>query len=242
VFVGFALFGSVYLLPAYLGQVQHYNAEQIGKVLAWTGLPQLLLIPLVPKLMQRFDIRYIAFIGMSIFALSSFMNTAMSPDYAGDQLFIPNLIRAVGQALMLAPLSAISLGSVAPQDAAAASGISNMMRNLGGAVGTAMLATIVTKREQFHSNIIGQSVNLGREEVRARIAQMTDYFMAHGTTDPAGARHEAIVALGKLVKQQAYVMAFSDTFAVIGIVLVLAGIAILLTGKPKGAAGAGGGH
>ena len=242
VFVGFALFGSVYLLPAYLGQVQHYNAEQIGKVLAWTGLPQLLLIPLVPKLMQRFDIRYIAFIGMSIFALSSFMNTAMSPDYAGDQLFIPNLVRAVGQALMLAPLSAISLGSVAPQDAAAASGISNMMRNLGGAVGTAVLATIVTKREQFHSNIIGQSVNLGREEVRGRIAQMTDYFMAHGTTDPAGARHEAIVALGKLVKQQAYVMAFSDTFAVIGIVLVLAGIAILLTGKPKGAAAADGGH
>ena len=78
VFVGFALFGSVYLLPAYLGQVQRYNAEQIGAVLAWTGLPQLLLIPLVPKLMQRFDIRYIAFAGMSIFAVSSFMNTTMS--------------------------------------------------------------------------------------------------------------------------------------------------------------------
>ena len=62
--VGFALFGSVYILPAYLGQVQGYNAEQIGNVLAWTGLPQLLLIPLVPKLMQRFDARYIAFIGI----------------------------------------------------------------------------------------------------------------------------------------------------------------------------------
>ena len=185
VFVGFALFGSVYLLPAYLGQVQHYNAEQIGGVLAWTGLPQLILIPLVPKLMQRFDIRYIAFAGMSIFAISSFMNTAMSLDYSGDQLFIPNIVRAIGQALMLAPLSAISLGSVAPQDAAAASGISNMMRNLGGAIGTAVLATIVTKREQFHSNIIGQAVDLGREEVRARIAQTTDYFTAHGMTDPA---------------------------------------------------------
>ena len=74
VFLGFALFGTVYLLPAYLGQVQHYNAEQIGTVLAWTGLPQLLLIPLVPKLMQRFDIRYIAFAGMALFALSAFMN------------------------------------------------------------------------------------------------------------------------------------------------------------------------
>src|SRR5580692_8968459 len=141
VFLGFALFGTVYLLPAYLGQVQGYNAEQIGTVLAWTGLPQLLLIPLVPKLMQRFDIRYIAFAGLALFALSAFMNIEMSLDYSGDQLFVPNIIRAIGQALTLAPLSAISLGSVAPQDAAAASGISNMMRNLGGAIGTALLST-----------------------------------------------------------------------------------------------------
>src|SRR4249919_2480020 len=158
IFIGFALFGSIYLLPAYLGQVQGYNAEQIGTVLAWTGLPQLLLIPLVPKLMRRFDIRLIAFAGTAFFALSAFMNTTMSLDYSGDQLFIPNIVRAIGQALLLTPLSAISLGSVAPQDAAAASGISNMMRNLGGAIGTAVLSTIVTKREQFHSNIIGQSV------------------------------------------------------------------------------------
>jgi DHA2 family multidrug resistance protein len=242
VFLGFALFGSVYLLPAYLGQVQRYNAEQIGAVLAWTGLPQLLLIPLVPKLMQRFDIRYIAFAGLSLFAVSSFMNITMSLDYSGDQLFWPNIVRAVGQALTLAPLSAISLGSVAPQDAAAASGISNMMRNLGGAIGTALLSTIVTKREQFHSNIIGQSVDLGREEVRSRITDLTNYFTAHGITDPAAAQHQAIVALGNIVKRQALVMGFSDAFAVIGIVLIISGIAILLTGKPKGAAGAAGGH
>ncbi|MBH5397097.1 DHA2 family efflux MFS transporter permease subunit [Bradyrhizobium sp. CNPSo 4010] len=241
VFIGFALFGSIYLLPAYLGQVQRYNAEQIGTVLAWTGLPQLLLIPLVPKLMQRFDIRLIAFAGTAVFAASSFLNMAMSPDYSGDQFLIPNIVRAVGQALLLTPLSAISLGSLAPQDAPAASGISNMMRNLGGAIGTALLATIVTKREQFHSNIIGQSVDLGREEVRDRIAAMTDYFMAHGMTDPAGARHQAIIALGKTIRQQALVMGFSDTFAVVGIVLLLAGIALLLTGKPK-ASPAGGGH
>ena len=241
VFVGFALFGSVYLLPAYLGQVQLYNAEQIGQVLAWTGLPQLILIPLVPRLMQRFDARYIAFVGMTLFAASCFMNTQMSLNYAGDQLFVPNIIRAIGQALMLAPLSAVSLGSVAPQDAAAASGISNMMRNLGGAVGTALLATIATKREQFHSNIIGQSVDLAREEVRQRIAEMTNYFMAHGTADPAAAHHQAIIALGNIVKRQALVLGYSDTFAVLGFVLVLAGIAILLTGKPKGAA-AGGAH
>jgi DHA2 family multidrug resistance protein len=241
VFLGFGLFGSIYLLPAYLGQVQRYNAEQIGNVLAWTGLPQLILIPLVPKLMQRIDARYLAGFGLLLFAASSFMNTTMSLDYSGDQFFIPNIVRAIGQALTLAPLSNVSLGSVAPQDAAAASGISNMMRNLGGAIGTAVLATIVTKREQFHSNIIGQSVDLGREEVRARIAEMTDYFMAHGVPDPAGARHQAIIALGNTVKRQALVLGFSDTFMVLGIVLVLAAVAILLTRKVTAAA-AGGAH
>jgi MFS transporter, DHA2 family, multidrug resistance protein len=241
VFLGFALFGSVYLLPAYLGQVQHYNSEQIGSVLAWTGLPQLLLIPLVPKLMQRFDARYIAAVGLLLFAYSSFMNIEMSLDYAGDQLFIPNIIRAIGQALTLGPLSAVTLGSVAPQDAPAASGISNMMRNLGGAIGTAVLATIVTKREQFHSNIIGQSVDLGREEVRSRIAQMTDYFLAHGVSDPAAAHQQAIIALGNAVKRQALVLGFSDTFAVIGIVLVLAAIAIVSLKNVTGGA-AGGAH
>jgi DHA2 family multidrug resistance protein len=240
IFLGFGLFGSIYLLPAYLGQVQRYNAEQIGNVLAWTGLPQLILIPLVPKLMQRIDARYLAAFGLLLFAYSSFMNTTMSLDYSGDQFFIPNIVRAIGQALTLAPLSNVSLGSVAPQDAAAASGISNMMRNLGGAIGTAVLATIVTKREQFHSNIIGQSVDLGREEVRARIAEMTNYFIAHGMPDPAGARHQAIIALGNTVKRQALVLGFSDTFAVLGVVLIIAAVAILLTRKVK-AAGAGGG-
>ena len=231
--VGFALFGSVYILPAYLGQAQGYNAEQIGAVLAWTGLPQLILIPLVPRLMQRFDTRYIAFTGLMIFAYSCFMNTAMSPDYAGDQLWIPNIVRAVGQAMVLTPLTSVMTGGIAPQDAAAASGISNMLRNLGGAIGTAVLATIITKREQFHSNIIGQSVTLGREEVRNRIAQMTDYFMGHGVPDPAAAHQQAIIALGKAVKRQALVMGFSDTFAVIGAVLVLAAIAVALTRKVK---------
>jgi hypothetical protein len=78
-------------------------------------------------------------------------------------------------------------------------------RNLGGAIGTAVLATIVTKREQFHSNIIGQSVDLGREEVRNSITELTNYFLSHGVTDRAAAQHQAIVVLGNTVKRQALV-------------------------------------
>jgi DHA2 family multidrug resistance protein len=242
VLVGFALFGTVYILPQYLGQVQRYNAEQIGNVLAWTGLPQLLLIPLVPLLMKRYDPRYIGFVGISVFAASCFMNVTLSPDTAGDQFFIPNIVRAVGQALVLTPISSITTAGIAPSEAGAASGLSNMLRNLGGAVGTAALATVLTKREQFHSNIIGQSVTLGREEVRQRIAEMTGYFQSHGVSDPAAAQHQAIVALGNIVKRQALIMGFSDTFAVIGTLLALAAVSLLFARKVKAATAAGGAH
>ena len=239
VLVGFALFGTVYLLPQYLGQVQRYNAEQIGNVLAWTGLPQLLLIPLVPLLMKRFDARYIGAFGIALFAASSFMNVTLSPDTAGDQLLIPNIVRAVGQALLLTPLTSITTGGIGPAEAGAASGLSNMLRNLGGAVGTATLATVLTKREQFHSNIIGQSVTLYRDEVRQRITELTNYFLAHGISDPATAKHKAIVAIGNAVKRQALVIGFSDTFAIIGVVLAIAAVALLFARKVKPGAGAG---
>jgi DHA2 family multidrug resistance protein len=238
VLLGFALFGTVYLLPQYLGQVQRYNAEQIGAVLAWTGLPQLLLIPLVPMLMKRFDARYIAFVGLALFAISCFMNMYLSGDVAGDQFLVPNIVRAIGQALVLTPVSSITTGGIAPSEAAAASGLSNMLRNLGGAVGTATLATILTKREQFHSNVIGQSVTLARGEVRQRLDHMTGYFMSRGVTDRLVAAHDAVVYLGGVVKRQALIMGFADTFAVIGVLLMIAAFALLFTRKSQGA-GAG---
>jgi DHA2 family multidrug resistance protein len=237
--VGFALFGSVYLLPQYLGQVQRYNAEQIGAVLAWTGLPQLLLIPLVPLLMRRFDVRYVAALGIAVFALSCFMNATLSPDSAGDQLWAPNIVRALGQALIITPVTAITTAGIGPSEAGAASGLSNMLRNLGGAIGTATLATVLTKREQYHSNIIGQSVTPYREEVRQRIANLTDYFLSHGVTDPAAAQHKAIAAIGAIVRRQALIIAFSDAFVVVGVLLAIAAVALLFARKaPVGAEGA----
>jgi DHA2 family multidrug resistance protein len=190
-------------------------------------------------MMKRFDARYIGFLGISIFAFSCFMNVMLSADNAGDQFWIPNIVRAIGQALVLTPITAITTGGIAPSDAAAASGLTNMLRNLGGAVGTATLGTVLTKREQFHSNIIGQSITASRDQVTERLNQLTHYFMAHGVSDQAKAASQAVVALGRVVKRQALIMAFSDTFAVIGVVLAIAAVALLLTKKSNAGGGAG---
>ena len=227
--VGFALYGTVYIVPQYLGQVFGYNAEQIGLVLAWTGLPQLVVIPFIPFLMARMDSRLLVVAGLGIFALSCFMNAYMSPDYAGDQLWVPNIVRSIGQAAVITPLSGIAMAGIALRDSAAASGLFNMMRNLGGAFGTALLATLVTKREQFHSNVIGSSVTLFRDSVRQRLDDLTAYFMSHGVSDAATAQRKAIVALGNTVHTQATIMAYADSFAVLGVLLVLAAGFILFT-------------
>ena len=155
---------------------------------------------------------------------------------------MPNIVRAIGQALVLTPISAITTAGIAPSEAGAASGLSNMLRNLGGAVGTATLGTILTKREQFHSNVIGQSVTLYREEVRQRIDDLTHYFLAHGVADPSAAHHKAIVAIGAIVRRQALIMGFSDTFAVIGTLLAIAAVVLLFARKVGIGNGAGGAH
>ncbi|MET2825462.1 DHA2 family efflux MFS transporter permease subunit [Mesorhizobium shangrilense] len=228
---GFGLFGSVFLLPQYLGQAQGYNAQQIGSVMAWTGLPQLIVIPFVPKLMKIFDTRLLVSFGLGLFGISCMMNMTMSPDTAGDQFFVPNVVRAVGQAFAMAPLTGIAMLGIAKEESAAASGLFNMLRNLGGAVGVAMLGTIFTRREQFHSNINGISINVFRQEVRDRIEQTTQYFMAHGVSDFDAARQKAIVALGRAVQKQSVIMGYSDTFVVLGATLFAAAFLVMLAKK-----------
>jgi MFS transporter, DHA2 family, multidrug resistance protein len=239
--LGIALYGSVFILPVYLSRIQGYNAEQIGMVLAWTALPQLLLIPLVPRLMQRFDPRLIIGIGFALFAASNFMNIYMTNDYATDQLFWPNIVRALGQALVMAPLSAVATSGIEAENAGSASGLFNMMRNLGGAVGIALLQTFLTKREQYHSNVLMQSVSLLEQATRTRIEQLTQYFVNHGVVDRAEAGHRAVVAVGHIVQKQAFILAFSDTFYLLGAALIVALMAALVLKKPNHLA-SGGAH
>jgi DHA2 family multidrug resistance protein len=230
--LGVALYGSVYILPVYLSRIQGYNSEQIGMVLAWTGLPQLVLIPLVPRLMKRVDPRIVIGVGFALFAASNFMNIYMSNDYATDQLFWPNVVRAIGQALVLTPLSAVATAGIEPENADTASGLFNMMRNLGGAIGIATLQTLLTKREQYHSNILTQSVSLFEAVTRSRIEQLTQYFVNHGVIDRVDAVHRAYVAIGHIVQKQAFILAFSDTFYTLGAALIIALLAGLLLKKP----------
>lgn len=235
--LGFALYGSAYLLPQYLANAQGFDSQQIGEVMAWTGLPQLILIPFVPFLMRRIDSRLLVIVGLTVFAVSCFMNLNLDVNYAGPQLLTPNIVRALGQALVLTPLAAIAMVGITAAEAGSASGLFNMLRNLGGAIGTAALETFFTKREQYHSFIINAHVSLLQPATRTRLDELQQYFMAHGMTDPTAAMHKAFVALGQQIQAQATYMGYGDCFGLLGVMLIAAvlSVAMLRRGSASGA-------
>ena len=107
----------------------------------------------------------------------------------------------------------------------------NAWINLGGAIGTAAVETFFTKREQFHSAMISPKVSPLEPATRDRLADLQRYFMAHGYPDPAGAMHRAIIAVGQTIRAEATIMGYADSFAMIGVVLLVAVLAVAMLRK-----------
>ncbi len=165
------------------------------------------------------------------------MNSTMTHDTGIDQLRWSQLVRAMGQPLIFVPLTSIATANIEKEQAGSASGLFNMMRNLGGSIGIAVLATLVTRREQFHSNRLGEAISLYNPETQQRIEQLTQFFVSRGA-DLSTAQQQAIASLGNIVRREAYVMAFNDCFYFIAWALLLSGIAILFFKKVKASGGA----
>lgn len=230
--LGLGLYGSVYLLPLYLAQIQNYTAMQIGEVIMWSGLPQLCLIPFVPRLMKYFDLRFMCAVGFSLFAVSCFMNSHMTQYTGINELRWSQLVRAIGQPLMILPLTSLTTANIEKEQAGSASGLFNMMRNLGGSMGIAALSTLLTRREQFHSNRIGEAISLYNPQTQQRIEQLTQFFTSRGS--PSAVAHEqAIQQIANTVRREAYIMAYNDCFYFIGFALLLTGLLLLFCKKVK---------
>jgi DHA2 family multidrug resistance protein len=224
---GFSMFGWIYLIPQYLSRQQGYSSQEIGGVMVWLGLPQLFLIPFIPKIMQRVQARALVIAGYALFIGGSLLAMSLSDDFSGPQFLGSSLVRALAQAMTMAPLAAIAIAGIEPEHAGSASALFNAVRNLGGAVGIALLQTILSKREQFHSDILSSQVTLLAAGTRQRLDRLVDYFVAHGTSDRGLAHREAVVAMGRAVRHQAFMLGFSDTIIIQSAVLGLGLAAVL---------------
>jgi MFS transporter, DHA2 family, multidrug resistance protein len=239
VVLGVGLYGVVFILPIYLGQIHGYDASQIGTVLIWLGVPQLVIIPVVPKLMKHIDSRIIIGVGILLFGGSSFFTVHLNLDFAGPQFYAPLIVRALGQPLIMVPLSSATTSGMAKgRESGAASALFNMMRNIGGSIGIAGLSTLLSVRERFHSERIGESVTSYSAGFQERFGQSAAYFMSQGS-DPSSAQMRAIGAIGGAVRREAFLLAYGDCFLALGCVLLASAIALFFMNQAQipGAAG-----
>lgn len=218
--MGVGLYGSIYLLPLYLAQIQNYNALQIGEVIMWMGVPQLFLIPLVPKLMKYVSPKWLCTVGFGLFGLASFSSGVLNPDFAGSQFNQIQIIRALGQPLIMVTISLIATAYILPQDAGSASSLFNILRNLGGAIGIALLATLLDARTKTYFDYLREAIVPTNPQVAERLAALADKF---------GSDTAALGKLSEITHQQAQIMAYNDAFHFVGLALGISMVAVLLT-------------
>jgi DHA2 family multidrug resistance protein len=238
--VGMGLYGASFLLPLYLGQIAGYTPMQIGIVIMWSGLPQLLVMPLAAALSSKVDNRILCSIGLLLFGVSCLMNAHMDFTTGYDQLLWSQVVRSLGVPFIMLTLSNFAMQGISPQDTSSASSLFNMTRNLGGSVGIAMLATALTKREHFHSARLGESISSYAAPTQQRLEQMTQAFVANGV-EPVTAASQALAALDRIVRRESYIMAYNDGFVIMGFVLIGCIAVLWFANKVKSPSGGGAG-
>ena len=219
--LGMAMYGSIYMIPMYLTQIQHYNSMQIGEVLMWMGFPQLLIFPLIPKITKYVKSTYLVAFGFTLFAISCYVNTHMTADYAGPQLIVAMVLRAMGQPFIIVPISLLAMGNIRPHEARDASSLTNVARNLGGAIGIAVIATLLQNKTTLHLQRIESTVSSTSTAGWDRLHQLQAFFMQAGSSAET-AMMQAKADLFNIIHLNASIMAYNDVFVIMSGLLVLA--------------------
>jgi DHA2 family multidrug resistance protein len=216
--------------------VRGFSALQIGLAILSTGVFQLLSIPIYSFLANRVDLRWLMMFGLACFALSMWDFSPITHDWGAEQLLLPQALRGMGQQFAVPPTVTLTLGSLAAERLKLASGLFNLMRNLGGAIGIAACATLLNDRTNLHFLRMAEHLNSSNESMSQLLGISTGNFVAW-LVDGASAQTAALRQLWLLTLREAQTLAFSDVFLVIMACFILATAMVPLMRKvqpPKG--------
>jgi DHA2 family multidrug resistance protein len=219
---GVGIFATIFLTPLFLGYVRGYDAWQIGVAIASTGAASLVGIPIYIALAKRFDTRWLMMFGLASFALSMWSFSGITHDWGAGELFLPQFLRGFPQVFAIAPAVNLGLGSLPPERLKYASGLFNMMRNLGGAIGIALCATILNDRTNLHFQRLAEHLNSANVAMQQMLNQVGAKFAAVNGGDVIHAHTAAVKQLWLLTYREARVQTFADAFLFIGVCLVVA--------------------
>jgi MFS transporter, DHA2 family, multidrug resistance protein len=224
---GIGMFGSNFLLPIYLQNSLGYTPLQAGLIFLPVGLLQGLTAPLAGMFADRFDARLPAALGLGLLALTLYQLSSLSLLSQHAQILPPVYLRGIAMGLLFAPMTTIALSEVTGRQMAQASGLINVIRQIGGSFGVALFGTLFTRRTIFHSAIYGQQMD-PHSAAYAHLVSQLRYELARALGGGAAqnvARAKAL--LGELVGQQATVQAVDDVFFLAAITLLLAAVPLV---------------
>jgi DHA2 family multidrug resistance protein len=234
--LGVGLFGSVYLMPVFLAFVRHHDAFAIGTIMLVTGASQLATAPIAGSMESRFDPRLLSAAGFALFALGLGCSALQSRVADFDEMFWPQVLRGIAIMFCLLPPTRLALGALPEAQVPDASGLFNLMRNLGGAIGIALIDTILYGRTSGHAEALRDRLIAGDITAAQAIGLDVNLF-THRPPDVSDATVEAY--LRPMVEKAAFALSTNEAWALLAAVALLGLLLVPFAGKPAQGAGAG---
>jgi DHA2 family multidrug resistance protein len=219
---GIGIFATIYLTPLFLGRVRGFSALEIGIAVFSTGVFQVLSIPVYTFFARRIDLRWLMMFGLGCFALSMWNFMPITHDWGWRELLPPQALRGFAQQFAVAPAVTLTLGGLAPERLKLASGLFNLMRNLGGAIGIAACGTILNDRTNLHFLRLAEHLNTANPAMVDLLQRVTIADTATYGGDAVHGHAAALSALWSLTMREAETQTYSDAFLVIMVCFVIA--------------------
>jgi DHA2 family multidrug resistance protein len=237
---GVGIFTTIYLTPLFLGYVRGFSAWQTGVAVFSTGVASLLGTPVYIILAKRFDSRWLMMFGLGCFGLAMWSFSFITHDWGAAELLVPQILRGFPQVFAVAPSVNLGLGALPPERLKYASGLFNMMRNLGGAVGIAVSAAIINDQTNLHFLRIASHLTPANGAMERFVGGVAERYGALPASPGAG-HDAALQQLWHLAYREASTLAFADAFRAIMLAFVVATLLVPLmrgVAAPKATAAA----
>ncbi len=230
---GIGMFGSTFLLPLYLQNSLGYTALQSGAVFLPIGFIQGAVSPLIGAVSDKWGYKTPLIIGVLLLAISFYINGFLSYLTEHDYIMLSLYIRGVGLGMIFTPLSAVSLLEIPRAKMGQASGLFNIVRQLGGSFGVALLATILSSRVSYHAQVYGESIQLNSQALRNAVVNMNYYEEKSAGSAPVKAQTQSRAMILMDVNKQAFIQGVDDDFLIAGLITIVGGIPILFLHSKK---------
>jgi MFS transporter, DHA2 family, multidrug resistance protein len=226
--LGIGLYGLTLIYPLYLGRIRGYNALMIGETMFVSGLAMFFTAPIAGRLVAKVDSRLMLMSGFFCFALGTWWMSYLTVDWDFWELLWPQIFRGVGLMFAIIPINNISLGTLPPERIKNASGLYNLMRNLGGAVGLAGIYTFLNRRTDLHLARLHEALNAGYRPALETLDKLSAALAGRGPD----AKMMALKQLFVMAHQQGVVMAFADVFLGLTVIFIGIGITAVIAKRP----------